>query len=430
MHIKHLAHGQGSAAKAAKYLTQESKAEVKTVLCGDPDMVAQVADSLNFKHKYTSGVIAWHRDDKPTPTQIREVVNAYEKMAFSGLQPDRYAFSAVQHTERDGSVHVHTFAARVDLETGKSYNPAPPGSLQHFDALRDYVNHEHQWKRPDSPSNARGLVPSHALPKDKQKAKQNITNGLLNMVEAGLIKDREDVLDAFKSGGFDVVRTTDKSISIADPNGGKNIRFKGTLYERHFNSQQAISRADEAQRAERSQDRDERVQELGRALTQAYKKRTEYNQQRYKRPDSPKPSPTQNAQQNAPERLQGRSSIRSSVGLSFDIGERIRNYRASKTSQNKLRDPRESTKSIRPQLAMRTIIHERIRNTTARITGTVKRAHDAIRERFKGYYEQAEVERSQRIEHNATAERLRQLQTRKVDKGIRSEHRKGPSMGF
>ena len=75
MMIKFLARGTGSA--AADYLTREQNLspeqdqdqdqdrdpeknpeEVK-VLRGNPHQVAEVADALEFEHKYTSGVIAW-----------------------------------------------------------------------------------------------------------------------------------------------------------------------------------------------------------------------------------------------------------------------------------------------------------------------------------------------------------------------------------
>ena len=84
MMIKFLAHGTGSAAKAADYLTrerfpaqdqeqdqdQEKNPEEVKVLRGNPDQVAAVADSLEFEHKYTSGVIAWSPEDAPSDAQI------------------------------------------------------------------------------------------------------------------------------------------------------------------------------------------------------------------------------------------------------------------------------------------------------------------------------------------------------------------------
>ena len=127
MHIKFLARGTGSAREAADYLLGERDATGKPregveVLRGNPGMVAAVADSLDFEHRYTSGVIAWAPDDQPTDEQIEAVVDEFEKTAWAGLEPDRYAWTAVLHREEDGGAHVHVLAARCDLETGRSLN--------------------------------------------------------------------------------------------------------------------------------------------------------------------------------------------------------------------------------------------------------------------------------------------------------------------
>ena len=137
MHIKFIARGRGSARAAIDYLLGERDAAGKTrdgveVLRGDPAVVAAVADSLNFNHKYTSGVIAWAPEDRPTRAQIEAVLDKFEKTAWAGLEPDRYAWTAVEHRERGGGVHVHVLAARCDLETGKSLNIAPPGWQKTF----------------------------------------------------------------------------------------------------------------------------------------------------------------------------------------------------------------------------------------------------------------------------------------------------------
>ncbi len=105
MHIKFLAHGTGSAGKAAGYLLGERDAageprEGVEVLRGDPHQTAAMADALDFEHRYTSGVIAW---------------------------------AAVLHREEGGGAHVHILAARCDLETGRSLNIAPPGWRRTFD---------------------------------------------------------------------------------------------------------------------------------------------------------------------------------------------------------------------------------------------------------------------------------------------------------
>ena len=131
------------------------------VLRSEPNMVAAVADSLGFEHKYRSIVIAWAPDDRPTDAQIEAVLDEFEKTAWAGLEPDRYSWTAVLHREPGGGVHVHVLTARCDLETGKSLNIAPPGWQKTFDPLRDALNHEHGWSRPDDPARARTQQPSH-----------------------------------------------------------------------------------------------------------------------------------------------------------------------------------------------------------------------------------------------------------------------------
>ncbi len=63
MHIKCLARGTGLARAAVDYLVGERDAAGQVRACvevlrGNPDLVAAVADSLEFERRYTSVVIA------------------------------------------------------------------------------------------------------------------------------------------------------------------------------------------------------------------------------------------------------------------------------------------------------------------------------------------------------------------------------------
>ena len=61
-------------------------------------MVAAVADSLDFERRYRSVVIAWAPEDRPTDEQIEAVLDEFEKTAWAGLEPDRYAWTASTRT--------------------------------------------------------------------------------------------------------------------------------------------------------------------------------------------------------------------------------------------------------------------------------------------------------------------------------------------
>ncbi|WP_179996717.1 hypothetical protein [Acinetobacter sp. YH16051] len=86
MHIKFLNHGKGNAAKASAYLLDkfDHMGNVRAgieVLRGDATTFNAICDASPHLWKYTSGVIAWSKDDAPTDEQIREVLTAVEKNA-------------------------------------------------------------------------------------------------------------------------------------------------------------------------------------------------------------------------------------------------------------------------------------------------------------------------------------------------------------
>ena len=131
--------------------------------------------------------------------------------------------------------------------------------------------------------NKRELCTPNALPKHKQKASEIITDGLLSVAESGRIQNREDVIKTLESAGFEIARTTPKTISIKDPDGGKNIRLKGMIYEQDFRFGKElradIERASERYRASRI----DRVQEARATLERLVARKRESNELRYPR---------------------------------------------------------------------------------------------------------------------------------------------------
>ena len=241
MLIRFLQHGTGSGAAAADYLTQaldwkgQAREDIQ-VLRGDPQQVADVADSLQFKHRYTSGVIAWAPEDRPTDGQIGRTLDEFEKFAWAGLDPDRYAWTAVQHRDPGGGVHVHVVAARCDLASGRSLNIAPPNWERPYAALRDYLNDEHGWSRPDDPARARLLQPAHrgVLKPGAQDPRQRITDYLVRRIQSGEITDRPSMVGSLKKAGFDVPRQGAHYLTVTDPGTEGRWRLKGAIYEHTF----------------------------------------------------------------------------------------------------------------------------------------------------------------------------------------------------
>ena len=300
MHLKFLARGRGAARAAADYLLGTHNAAGKErasveVLRGDPNQVAAVADGLSFEHRYTSGVIAWSPDDTPTAAQVERVLDAFEKTAWAGLAADRYAWSAVLHRDLASGVHVHVFAARCDLATGRSLNIAPPGWQKTFDPLRDAFNYEHGWSRPDDPARARALRPSPPRAYRDAAAvragldvepdpRELVGEQLKERVAGGEIKDRAGVVAALRAFGLEVTRQGRHYVTARRPETGERWRLKGGLYEEDFDRdrfmrQQGAASADRP-RAAGGNDAAQ-AEALWQEVEATRLRRAEYHQTRY-----------------------------------------------------------------------------------------------------------------------------------------------------
>ena len=298
MHIKFLKFGTGDAKKATTYLLADHdhkgirRAGV-AVLRGNPGQVAEVANSVPFVYRYSSAVIAWANEDHPTSEQIEQTLNDFEKLAFAGLTPERYSWTAVQHIEDNGSLHIHVLAARVDLLTGKSLNIAPPGWQKDFDSLRDAMNHENGWARPDDPARARLVQTQHHTLidaaslrsglKTSSDPKKEITSWLIQRIRLGLVTDRASIVSSLAEIG-EITRQGADYISVKPQASTKAIRLKGALYGATFKSNELASDPHGVTGAGQITDRsaNERAAQIARAAFEdAVRRRSNFNKKNY-----------------------------------------------------------------------------------------------------------------------------------------------------
>lgn len=268
MYMKVFPHGQGDGEGPTRYLVRpdypgrdESPPEV---LRGDTELTHALIDSLDTKWKFTAGVLSWHPDDRVTPEQERRVMDDFEKVAFAGLEPDQRNILWVRHLHADHH-ELHFVIPRVELGSGKAFNPCPPGWQKHFDVFRDLHNHREGWARPDDPARARLHTPEHAdLHKarlirwgkapnfgvqqdDRTEAKEAIHAYLKDLLEQGRVKNRADVLMALQEAGLEINRAGKDYITVKDSENGEKLRLKGGIYAEYWNFNHIISRAAEGQ---------------------------------------------------------------------------------------------------------------------------------------------------------------------------------------
>jgi len=257
------------------------------VLRGNPELTKSLIDSLEFKHKYTSGVIAFHRDDYPTEEQQQTLMDDFEELAFAGLKKSNVNILWVRHVHC-GNVELHMIVPRVELSTGKSLNIAPPGWNKFYDCLRDAWNHEQNWARPDDPARARLVQLEREFGRKGELGRNSFREYLSKLVEMsvenGRITDRESLIE-FLGDQFKISRTSKKYVSIEYKKGIK-LRLKGKYFDEGFDWQEVcLSRKSEEKWA---------AGDFGPIITPAclarrnlekwVVKRATYNKERYENP--------------------------------------------------------------------------------------------------------------------------------------------------
>ncbi len=285
MIVKFHARGVGRGSGPVGYLLGlDGAREGATLDRGDPVLIEALIDSSPYAKKYTSGVLSFQEADLPREDKDK-LMDSFEQALLPGLDRDQYACLWVEHQDK-GRLELNFVVPNVELLSGKRLQPYfDRADRPRIDAWKTVINAQLGLHDPDDPLNKRTLVTPRDLPFAKQDAAQAITDGLLLLAAAGELADRADVVATLEKHGFQVVRETRKSISIADPEGGRNIRLKGALYEQDFRAGQDLRGELEAAGERYRNEREQRVREARASYSRGVAiKQSEFNR-RYRRPE-------------------------------------------------------------------------------------------------------------------------------------------------
>ena len=225
--------GGGSANATMNYLLgKENDREGARLLSGDPELTKRLSDSLNFQNRYTVGVLSFEEVNLPDEDK-RAIMESFEGSLLAGLDKNQYNMTWIEHTDKD-RLELNFVIANVELTTGKRLQP-------YFDRAdrplvenwKQVTNHEYGLTDPHDPDKAQAVktLNRQNLPKAVQQVKERIGQAIAHQIEQGNITDRKGVIDTLEQAGFEIARTTDKSISIKSPEGKRNIRLEGIIYE-------------------------------------------------------------------------------------------------------------------------------------------------------------------------------------------------------
>ena len=281
MIVKFHARGKGGGSGPVDYLLgRERNREGATVLQGNPEEVRELIDATPFAKKYTSGVLSFAEKELP-PGGREKVMASFERVLMPGLEKNQYSILWVEHQDK-GRLELNFVIPNMELQTGKRLQPYyDRADRPRIDAWQTLVNHHYGLHDPNAPENRRTLTLPDNLPETKQALAEGVTRGIDALYHAGEIKGRQDVIQALTEAGLEVVRVTRSSISIADPNGGKNIRLKGAFYEQSFADGRGVREKAERESRIYRENAEQRVQEARRICKRGCDIKRDENQRRY-----------------------------------------------------------------------------------------------------------------------------------------------------
>ena len=326
--------GGGSAGATIDYLLGEDRDRFGAVLLsGDPELTERLADNLDFQNRYTVGVLSFEEANLEEQ-QKQEIMQSFEKSLLAGLDRDQYDITWIEHTDK-GRLELNFVIPNVELSTGKRLQPYfDQADRPLVENWKQVTNFDYGLSDPHAPDKAQAIktLNSQNLPENIKEIKQQIGTAIAEQISNGNIQNRQDVVNTLENAGFEIIRQTERSISIKNPDGKRNIRLEGVIYEnRQFDKQFAEEHSRAGQDYQRTSR--ERYETASGKLHRFVEKKHRGNQETFKlkSSDNPRPS-TENQKRFAFEYTQGNSVGRVDYNVS-DISRREFLAREANSSQ-------------------------------------------------------------------------------------------------
>ncbi|WP_223556912.1 relaxase/mobilization nuclease domain-containing protein [Pseudomonas sp. BF-R-01] len=227
----------------------KSREPAPTLLEGDPEVIRALCESLDFKHKYTSGVLSFSPEETALidaiPGRKEALLKDFKDFAFAGIEREDSRLICVAEHRHLGRLEMHYMMPRVHAESGKYFNPFPPnydgkrgpGSNQVFtrqnDAFIDHMCEKYGLQNPRNPQYKR---PVKLKPFDPQKnIKQQVIKAIDTLIDNRAIGGRDDMIKFLENSGATITRKGSDYFSFKFEGMDKAVRLKGEIYgERSF----------------------------------------------------------------------------------------------------------------------------------------------------------------------------------------------------
>lgn len=254
MIVQFFNHGTGKADSAVRYLLQNNDSNGKPrnpkpeIFYGNPDLTKFLIDNNPRKFKYSSGVIAFRDNEKPTEKELNKIIKDFYLTFAPGLGPDRLNLLIVRHEDK-GNTELHLLIPMIDAKTQKQFNITPPGeaSKQMFRDFQAMWNHRLGYAQVvEDPLKAEFSNFDKKVPagKTSNTIKNRFSVEIPKLIRKGKINNRDELIGFLEERGCIIARKGIDYISVKFPNQKKAIRLTGPVFSKNSNYEMLIKEAD------------------------------------------------------------------------------------------------------------------------------------------------------------------------------------------
>ena len=267
MLVKFLPTYTGGGLGSINYLLNERKAAgTAKFVKGDENLTRAIIKGIDFKQKTCFGVLSFgEKHDFLTEEQKLKIIKDFERVLLGEYMLERVNVLWVEHSDKNGRLELNFLIPKIDLITGKSFNPYLAKFDQHrIDLIKRMINDEYSLSSPDDPAREQTISASKKNIGRYQNLEE-LDKKLHDLAKEGYIKNKDHMIELLNQSGIEVTRSTKKSITVMLPNQKTKNRLKGGIYDANFTGAQGLG--------ELGQSSSRRIKEFHNRDTQAERER-------------------------------------------------------------------------------------------------------------------------------------------------------------
>lgn len=283
MIVKFLPSKSGGGIGSVNYVLNERVQQgTAKILKGDEAQTRAIISQISKKQKVCFGVLSFQESAARISEQTKlEIMADFERTLLGDFMKERVNILWVQHEDKGGRLELNFIIPKIDLVTGTSFNPffySKP-DLTRIDLWKKAVNLEYGFSDPDDPGRKNTISASKKDIKNYANV-EALDKTLHELVEAGIIKSRAQMLELLRNENIQISRETKNSITVILPGSTKKNRLQGGIYADFKYARELEERGAETIRRIRqyhNRDIQSEIQQYRDQINELVSRRDEYN---------------------------------------------------------------------------------------------------------------------------------------------------------